>query len=551
MLSHLSIRNYLLVEQVELDFAPGLTVLTGETGAGKSILIDALALALGERAEASVVRGNAARAEISAEFRIANFPELSIWLDENGIEYEDDALILRRTIDAGGRSRGFINASPVTLAQLKCAAEFLLDIHGQHAYHALLRRPVQRQILDGFAGAEALLAEVGAAWHAWQAAVQRRIHAESSGRERQIELDGLSAAVAALLQLGDDVARWEDMQAEHARLAHVTLLTEGSQALVNGLDEDETSVQGQLNAMSMRIGQMAELDAALSELVEILNAASANVAEVVHGLRRYADKLTPDPTRLAELDRRMSDMHQLARKHHTAPEALQVLRDSLQLRLLKLKTEDDLDALQNAEQQAGAVYQQWAATLSAQRRRAALELSASVTAAIQELALKDSGFHIAFYPVSEARAYGMEDVEFQVTAHAGLPPGALAKVASGGELSRIGLAIQTALSGVAGGSTLIFDEVDVGIGGAVAESVGRRLAKLGLTRQVLVITHLPQVAARGTQHLRVAKLGRGEKVMSHIEVLDPAARVEEIARMLGGHTITATTRQHAAEMLAG
>ena len=551
MLSHLSIRNYLLVEQVELDFAPGLTVLTGETGAGKSILIDALALALGERAEASVVRGNAARAEISAEFRIANFPELSIWLDENGIEYEDDALILRRTIDAGGRSRGFINGSPVTLAQLKYAAEFLLDIHGQHAYHALLRRPVQRQILDGFAGAEALLAEVGAAWHAWQAAVQRRIHAESSGRERQIELDGLGAAVAELLQLGDDVARWEDMQAEHARLAHVTLLTEGSQALVNGLDEDETSVQGQLNAMSMRIGQMAELDAALNELVEILNVASANVAEVVHGLRRYADKLSPDPTRLAELDRRMSDMHQLARKHHTAPDALQVLRDSLQLRLLKLKTEDDLDALQNAEQQAGAVYQEWAATLSAQRRRAALELSASVTAAIQELALKDSGFHIAFYPVTEARAYGMEDVEFQVTAHAGLLPGALAKVASGGELSRIGLAIQTALSGVAGGSTLIFDEVDVGIGGAVAESVGRRLAKLGLTRQVLVITHLPQVAARGTQHLRVAKLGRGEKVMSHIEVLDPAARVEEIARMLGGHTITATTRQHAAEMLAG
>ena len=551
MLSHLSIRNYLLVEQVELDFTPGLTVLTGETGAGKSILIDALALALGERAEASVVRGTAARAEISAEFRIANFPELQIWLDENGIEYEDDALILRRTIDAGGRSRGFINGSPVTLAQLKYAAEFLLDIHGQHAYHALLRRPVQRQILDGFAGAEALLAEVGAAWHAWQAAVQRRILAESSGRERQIELDGLSAAVAALMQLGDDVARWEDMQAEHARLAHVTLLTEGSQALVNGLDEDEASVQGLLNAMSMRIGQMAELDAALSELVEILNAASANVAEVVHGLRRYADKLSPDPTRLAELDRRMSEMHQLARKHHTAPEALQALRDSLQLRLHKLKTEDDLSALQNAEQQAGTVYQQLAATLSAQRRRAALELSASVTAAIQELALKDSAFYIAFYPVTEARAYGMEDVEFQVTAHAGLLPGALAKVASGGELSRIGLAIQTALSGVAGGSTLIFDEVDVGIGGAVAESVGRRLAKLGLTRQVLVITHLPQVAARGTQHLRVAKLGRGEKVMSHIEVLDPAARVEEIARMLGGHTITATTRQHAAEMLAG
>jgi DNA repair protein RecN (Recombination protein N) len=551
MLSHLSIRNYLLVEQVDLDFAPGLTVLTGETGAGKSILIDALALALGERAEASVVRGNAARAEISAEFRIAPFPELKIWLDETGIDYEDDALILRRIIDASGRSRGFINGTPVTLAQLKHTAEFLLDIHGQHAYHALLRRPMQRQILDGFARAQVLLAEVDAAWYTWQAAVQRRIHAETSGRERQNELDGLSAAVAALQQLGDDVARWQDMQTEHARLAHVTQLTEGSQALVNGLDEDETSVQTQLNAMRARIEQMAELDPELGECVQLLSAASANVAEAVHGLRRYADKLSPEPVRLAELDRRMSDMHQLARKHHTAPEALQELRDALQLRLLNLQTDDDLAALQHAEQVAWAVYEASAAALSTQRRRAALELSASVTAAIQELALKDSAFQVAFYPVTEARAYGMEDAEFQVAAHAGLPAGALAKVASGGELSRIGLAIQTALSGVAGVSTLIFDEVDVGIGGAVAESVGRRLAKLGITRQVLVITHLPQVAARGAQHLRVAKLGRGANVLSHIEVLDPVARVEEIARMLGGHNITATTRQHAAEMLAG
>ena len=551
MLLHLSIRNYLLVEQVDLNFAPGLTVLTGETGAGKSILIDALALALGERAEASVVRGNAARAEINAEFRIAAFPELKIWLDETGIDYEDDALILRRIIDASGRSRGFINGTPVTLAQLKHTAEFLLDIHGQHAYHALLRRPMQRQILDGFAGAHALVAEVNAAWHTWQAAMQRRIHAETSGRERQNELDGLSAAVAALQQLGDDVARWQDMQGEHARLAHVTQLTEGSQALVNGLDEDEISVQTRLNAMRARLAQMVELDPELGEGVQLLNAASANVAEAVHGLRRYADKLSPDPVRLAELDRRMSEMHQLARKHHTAPEALQELRDALQLRLLKLKTEDDLAALQHAEQVAWAAYEASAAALSTQRRRAALELSASVTAAIQELALKDSAFQVAFYPVTEARAYGMEDVEFQVSAHAGLSAGALAKVASGGELSRIGLAIQTALSGVAGVSTLIFDEVDVGIGGAVAESVGRRLAKLGITRQVLVITHLPQVAARGAQHLRVAKLGRGANVLSHIEVLDPVARVEEIARMLGGHKITATTRQHAAEMLAG
>ena len=551
MLLHLSIRNYLLVEQVDLDFAPGLTVLTGETGAGKSILIDALALALGERAEASVVRGKAARAEINAEFRIVDFPELKAWLDDTGIDYADDVLILRRTIDASGRSRAFINATPVTLMQLKSAAEFLLDIHGQHAYHALLRRPMQRQILDGYAGANALLGEVAAAWHTWQNAVQRRQHAETSGQARQSERDGLDAAVGALQQLGDDLTRWPEMQAEHARLAHVTQLTEGCQAAIQSLDEDEASVQTQLSAMNGRVAQMAELDTALTENAQLLQAASANVAEAVHGLRRYADKLSPDPARLAELDTRMSTMHQLARKHHTTPEALGELRYTLQNRLDKLNREDDLEALQQAEQTTWAHYQQLAAKLSQQRQQAAKALAKSVTAAIQELALKDSAFDVAFYPLSEARAYGMEDIEFQVAAHTGLPLGALAKVASGGELSRIGLAIQTALSNVAGVSTLIFDEVDVGIGGAVAESVGRRLAKLGLTRQVLVITHLPQVAARGAQQLRVSKHGRGEKLSTQIEVLDDAARVEEIARMLGGHTITATTRQHAAEMLAG
>ena len=551
MLAHLSIHNYLLVEQVDLDFAPGLTVLTGETGAGKSILIDALALALGERAEASVVRGNAARAEISAEFRIAGFPELKAWLADADIEYEDDVLILRRTIDAGGRSRAFINATPVTLMQLKSAAEYLLDIHGQHAFHALLRRPMQRQILDSYAGATALVTAVDAAWHAWQAAMQRRQQVQTSSQARQTEREGLEAALSALLQLGADLTRWPEMQAEHARLAHVTQLTEGSQTVIQVLDEDEASVQQQLSSVSARITQLAELDTGLAENIQLLQMANANVAEAVRGLRRYADKLSPDPVRLAELDSRMSDMHQLARKHHTTPDALGELRDALRAKLEALNREDDLAALQQAEHSALAEYQQLASTLTQQRQQAAKTLAKSVTAAIQELALKDSQFQVALFPLDEPRAYGMEEIEFQVTAHASLPFGPLAKIASGGELSRIGLAIQTALSNVAGVSTLIFDEVDVGIGGAVAESVGRRLAKLGLTRQVLVITHLPQVAARGAQHMRVIKQGRGEKRVTQIEVLDADARVEEIARMLGGHTITATTRKHAAEMLAG
>jgi DNA repair protein RecN (Recombination protein N) len=551
MLTHLSIRDYLLVERVDLDFAPGLTVLTGETGAGKSILIDALALALGERAEASVVRGAAARAEVNAEFHMDGLPALRGWLDTNDISCEDDVLLLRRTIDAGGRSRGFINGTPVTLAQLKQAAEFLVDIHGQHAYHALLRRPIQRQIVDAFAQAEALAVEVATAWHAWQDVQTRRRHAEVHGQARQIELDSVRATFETLTGLGDDIARWDEMQTEHARLAHVTHLTVGSQALINALDDNDSSVQTQLHALGVQLNAMVEIDGGLGELAELLHAASAHVDEAVHGLRRYADKLNPDPVRLDMLDRRMSEMHQLARKNQTQPEALQLLRDELALRVQALSAEYDSAGLLAAERAARTHYEALAVALGTRRRGAALALSASVTAAIHELAIRDGVFEIAFSPTGEPREYGMEDLEFQVAAHPGLACGALAKIASGGELSRIGLAIQAALAGVAGVPTLIFDEVDVGIGGAVAESVGRRLAKLGLQRQVLVITHLPQVAARGTQHLRVAKCGQGEQLRSQIDVLDCVARVEEIARMLGGLTITATTRQHAAEMLAG
>jgi DNA repair protein RecN (Recombination protein N) len=354
-----------------------------------------------------------------------------------------------------------------------------------------------------------------------------------------------------LTRLGDDLTCWEALQAEQARLAHITQLAAGSQLLIGGLDEDEASVQGQLHMLATRLDAMAEIDAGLGEFAQLLHSADAQLAEAVHGLRRYADKLSPDPARLDTLDRRMSEMHQLARKHHTQPQALAAVADALQQRVQCLVAEDDTASLLAAEATARANYERLAAALGKRRREAAQALSASVTTAIQELALKDGAFQIAITPVAEPRAYGLEEIEFQVLAHPDAMPGALAKIASGGELSRIGLAIQTALSGVAGVPTLIFDEVDVGIGGAVAEAVGRRLARLGLQRQVLVITHLPQVAARGTQHLRVAKHGKGADLVSQIEVLDSSARVEEIARMLGGLTITATTRQHAAEMLAG
>jgi len=551
MLSHLSIRNYLLVESVELDFAPGLTVLTGETGAGKSILVDALALALGDRAEGGVVRQDAARAEITAEFVIDRLPQLAAWLDTAGYASEEDRLILRRVIDAGGRSRAFINGSAAPLAQLKEAAEFLLDIHGQHAHHALLRPQAQREVVDAYAGAQAQVLAVNAAWHAWHTARQLRLACESHGQARQIEREGLTLAVEELRALGDNLSGWNEIQAEHARLAHVTALIEGCQALIQGLDEGDAAVSGQLGEMSTRLDAMRAVDESLAEVGILVNSASANLAEAVHALRRYADSLTLDPGRLSLLDRLLSDMHQLARKHRVQPDALAGLLEQFQVRLAELEASDDRETLQASEEAAWALYQKQADRLTVLRRKAGAALAQQVTAAMHELALAGGQLEIALQPVSEPRAHGMEEVRFLVASHPGLPPGPLAKVASGGELSRISLAIQTALSGVAGVPTLIFDEVDVGIGGSVAEAVGRRLATLGETRQVLVITHLPQVAARGTQHLRVSKQAAGGFVSSNIESLDANSRVEEIARMLGGRKITTTTRQHAAEMLAG
>jgi DNA repair protein RecN (Recombination protein N) len=551
MLTHLSIRDYLLVDSIELDFTPGLTVLTGETGAGKSILVDALGLALGDRAEAGVVRQDAARAEIAAEFALDDAPGLAAWLDEAGFAADEDVLILRRVIDAGGRSRAFLNGSAATLAQLREAAAFLLDIHGQHAHHALLRPAVQREVLDAYAGAQTLAAGVGAAWHTWQAARQRRQDAETRGQARQIEREGLGLAVAELRAQGDDLSRWDELQIEHARLAHVTTLLEGSQILLDGLDEGDAAVAVRLGLLQGRLAAMQDVDDSLGEIAALLDAAHADLAEAVNALRRYAGRLSLDPERLAELDRRMGDMHRLARKHRSRPDALGDLLARFEGRLAELAAADDLDALRAAEEAAFVRYREMAQALGVERHRAAAALGKAVTAVMQELALAGGYFEVRLEAASEPRVHGLEDVAFLVASHSTLPAGPLGKVASGGELSRISLAIQATLSGVAGVPTLIFDEVDVGIGGAVAEAVGRRLAKLGEARQVLVITHLPQVAARGSRHLRVARRTRGARVSSSVERLDDAARVDEIARMLGGRTITATTRQHAAEMLAG
>ena len=445
MLLHLSIRNYLLVESVELDFAPGLTVLTGETGAGKSILIDALALALGDRAEGGVVRTGAPRAEIAAEFAIDDLPALAAWLDEAGFAPDGDVLILRRVIDAGGRSRAFINGSAAPLAQLKEAADFLLDIHGQHAHHALLRPQTQREVLDAYAGAQPLALTVNAAWHAWQAARRRRLDAETHGQARQIEREGLQLAVAELRAPGDDLARWDDIQAGHARLAHVTTLLQGSHALIEGLDEGEAAVADLLGEMSARLDGMLAVDDSLKEIAALLNSASADLAEAVHALRRYAGNLNPDTERLAELDRQLADMHRLARKHRVQPDALAGLLEQFEMRLAALAAGDDLDALQASEDAALARYQADARQLGALRRKAATALSKQVTAAMGELALAGGRLDVQLQPTGEPRAHGLEDVGFLVASHPGLPAGAPRQVGAGREASGLTLAPQGGL----------------------------------------------------------------------------------------------------------
>ena len=549
MLSNISLRDFILVEQLEVSFRSGLTVLTGETGAGKSLLVDALALALGARGEAGMIRQGAERAEISAEFDVTNLPECRQWLNETGLAAEPGECLLRRVIEANGRSRAFINGSAVTLTQLKQIGDMLVDIHGQHAHHALLRSDVQRNLLDSYGGAETEVEQVAQTWRNWKAARSRLEEAHNLGRERAMEREALTAALADLLPAKVDIEAWNDIQAEHGRMSHSTALMEGCAQTLDALDGGEDPLLSRLASLEHRMKALAEYDAALVPIGELIAASQAQLGEALHELRRYADRLSLDPERLADLDRRMGEVHRLSRKHRLPPEQLIELIQDMQSRLNALNQADDVDTLKRAEESAANRYKDLAAQLGRLRKQAGKDLARSVNSALSELALADARFEVRLQALEEPKAIGMEEVGFFVTTHSGLPAGPLDKVASGGELSRISLAVQTAMLGQAGVPTLILDEVDVGIGGAVAEAVGRRLAQLGKSKQVLVITHLPQVAAWGDQHLQVNKGVVNGQMLSDIRQLDSRGRVEEIARMLGGQEITTTTRKHAQEML--
>ncbi|MCS6763522.1 MAG: DNA repair protein RecN [Candidatus Protistobacter heckmanni] len=549
MLRSLTIRDFVIVASLDLEFDAGFTVLSGETGAGKSILIDALALSLGGRADGGVVREGAGRADLSAEFDLpGNDPELKDWLAENAFDAEDGVLMLRRVVDSGGRSKGFINGSPATLAQLREAGDRLVDIHGQHAHQLLLKPGAQRCLLDAHAGLAPQAAEMAKLWKALAALDAQIADAGKHERELALEREQLEWQLAELDKLAPQEGEWEQVHAEHSRLANAASLIEGTSGALEVLTQADGAALPQIETIEAKLGELAGYDPQLGETAELLNAAAVQVQEAAHALARYAQRLDLDPEKLAEAEARMQALHGAARKYRVAPEGLAALHAEKRERLASLERAQNLEALQAEREAAHAAYLKTAKALSKARAAAAKKLAGEVTQSMQTLAMAGGSFDIALTP-AEGGAHGLEQIEFLVAGHAGVTPRPLAKVASGGELARISLALSVITSRASPTPTLIFDEVDSGIGGAVAEVVGRLLRTLGAERQVLCVTHLPQVAALGHHHFQVSKQSKVGKTESRIAPVLGEERTEEIARMLGGASITATTRKHAAEML--
>jgi DNA repair protein RecN (Recombination protein N) len=496
-----------------------------------------------------VVRAGCERAEVTAEFAVERHPEVQRWLADRALDGDAGRLLLRRIVERGGRSRAFINGTSATVQQLGEASAWLVDIHGQHAHQSLVRPAAQRELLDAHAGLAPLAGEVATAFREWQRLARARAESETNTAAQAAERDALAWQVDELAKLGLKPGEWDVVQAEQTRLAHAAGLLEGAQAALEGLSESEGSAASALAAAAARLRTLQGYDAALGEPVALLESAEAQLGEAAHALRRYADRLELDPARLAEVERRVEAIHSTARKFKVGPEALLELADRLKSRLAELEVAADLDALRAQEDAAKSGYAALAARLSADRKEAATKLARQVTVEMKALAMTGGRFEVGLRAIDGGSAQGNEAVELLVSTNPGLAPQPLAKVASGGELSRISLAIQVITSKAAAVPTLIFDEVDAGIGGAVAEVVGRNLRALGERRQILCVTHLPQVAAQAVHQWSVAKTTANGVTRSRVAILDEPARVEEIARMLGGVEITATTRKHAAEML--
>jgi len=552
MLNHIRIRDFAIIDELEVNLAAGMSVLTGETGAGKSILIDALGLALGDRADAGVVRVNCKRAEIAASFNIENLPNVTTWLEENDLDDGDDCLI-RRTIAAEGRSKGFINGSPVPMQSLRALGELLIDIHGQHEHQSLLRNDEQRRLLDDFAGHADLLNSLKNNYQAWHEANAEYERLSAAAQDRDAQLDLLRYQVNELDTLNPQPGEYDLINTEHARLANVSRLqTTGHQLLESLEDNEDTAASSVIARAITELDELRDVDSQLGELSDSLNGALAEVQEAVSGLRSYLGGIDADPARLQEVETRIGTLLEFARKHHIKPDALPDKHQQLK---------DELDGLEHAETRLEgmqediaaklAEYNKLAKKLSDSRKKQAATLSKRVTEHMQELGMPGGQFVIDLEARDSATPYalGMERVVFTVSANPGQPAKPLSKVASGGELSRISLAIQVVLANDVHIPTLIFDEVDVGIGGGVAEIVGARLRTLADNRQVLCVTHLPQVAAQAHNHMQVSKTRSKESTGTSIQTLDEASRGQEIARMLGGVEITKQTLAHAEEMI--
>jgi len=548
MLRLLSIRNFVVVEALDLELDGGFSVLTGETGAGKSILLDALALLLGDRFELRQLRPGAERAELAAVFDAEDPAGIAAWLAAHDLGGADGQVLLRRTLDAQGRSRAWINGRPATLAQLKDIGERLVDLHGQHEHQSLTVAEVQRSLVDAFGGFTALARATADSWRAWNAAVEKRDAAAAAASASAAERETLEARRRELATLDVSADEWAALTQAQSRLAHAAALIEAATAAEEALADGDDALSSRLAALIAKLDALSVHDPALAAIVELLEPARIGVDEASRALRAYRQKVDIDPTELGRIEERLSAIHDVARKHRARPEALPALMAETDARLAALAESANEAMLGERAAEAEAAYLALAAQLSAKRELAAHDLEARVTEVMQKLAMEGGRLEIALEPLANPASYGVEQVEFLVATHPKQPLAPLAKVASGGELSRIALSIQVVASEVGAVPTLIFDEVDAGIGGSVAATVGDLLQTLGGRRQVLCVTHLPQVAAFADAHFRVTKKGDAEAVRAEVGTLSGASRIEELARMLAGSAITAKTRAHAKEL---
>jgi DNA repair protein RecN (Recombination protein N) len=544
-LKHIALRDFVIVRELELDLGAGFSVLTGETGAGKSILIDALQLALGSRAEASVVREGAVRAEISAEFDLP--AALVPWLEEAGFD-AGDSLLLRRSVDAQGKSRAWVNGSAATATQLREIGEQLVDIHGQHAWQSLTRPVAVRGLLDGYAGID--VAPLQQLWARWRAAQKALGDARTAQDTLQRERERLAWQIGEVDKLAPGASEWDELNADHTRLSNAQALMDAAQGAIDALRDNES--QNAVSALSgarEQLQKQEHLEPQFREVAEVLASALAQAEDAAHTLQSWLRSADLDPARLAELDERMSLWMSLARRYKRTPAELPALLAGWKDELARLDAAADLAALEKAERAAHEAFMEEACKVSKARAKAAPQLAKAVTAAMQGLGMEGGRFEVALEKLDEPASSGLEEVAFLVAGHAGTTPRPIGKVASGGELSRIALAIAVTTSRLGPAQTLIFDEVDSGVGGAVAETVGRLMKQLGRDRQVLAVTHLPQVAACGDHHLVVAKKADAKGVASSVTPVEGEKRVAEVARMLGGERLSGTTLAHAKEML--